>query len=48
MTILQNRTSQLSTILQAWNELDEDFQKKSISFISEFIESASLIQKIKW
>jgi len=45
MTILQNRTSQLTTILQAWNELEEDSQKKSINFISEFILSASLFQK---
>jgi len=46
MTILQERTSQLTTILQAWNELEEGSQKKSINFISEFIESASLLQKI--
>ncbi len=45
MTILQNRISQLTTILQAWNELGEDSQKKSIYFISEFILSASLFQK---
>jgi hypothetical protein len=45
MAILQNRTSQLTTILQAWNELGEDSQKKSINFISEFILSASLFQK---
>ena len=45
MTILENRISQLITILQAWNELEEDSQKKSISFISEFILSASLFQK---
>ena len=45
MTILQNRISQLTTILQAWNELGEDSQKKSINFISEFILSASLFQK---
>ena len=45
MTILQNRISQLTTILQAWNELEEDSQKKSINFISEFILSASLFQK---
>lgn len=45
MTILENRISQLTTILQAWNELGEDSQKKSISFISEFILSASLFQK---
>jgi hypothetical protein len=46
MTILQNKTSQLTTILQAWNELEEGSQKKSINFISEFIESASLLQKL--
>jgi len=46
MTILQKRTSQLTTILQAWNEFEEDSQKKSINFISEFIESASLLQKL--
>ncbi len=45
MTILENRISQLTTILQAWNELGEDSQKKSINFISEFILSASLFQK---
>ena len=45
MTILQNRISQLTTILQAWNELGEDSQKKSINFISEYILSASLFQK---
>ena len=45
MTILQNRISQLSTIIHAWNELEEDSQKKSINFISEFILSASLFQK---
>ena len=45
MTILENRISQLTTILQTWNELEEDSQKKSISFISEFILSASLFQK---
>jgi hypothetical protein len=45
MTILQDRTSQLTTILQAWNGLEEDSQKKSITFISEFILSASLFQK---
>ena len=36
---------QLTTILQAWNELEEGSQKKSINFISEFILSASLFQK---
>jgi hypothetical protein len=46
MTILQDRISQLSTIIHAWNELEEGSQKKSINFISEFIESASLLQKI--
>ena len=46
MTILQNRISQLSTIIDAWNELEEGSQKKSINFISEFIESASLLQKL--
>jgi hypothetical protein len=46
MTILQNRISQLSTIIHAWNELEEGSQKKSINFISEFIESASLLQKM--
>ncbi len=46
MTILQNRISQLSTIIHAWNELEEGSQKKSINFISEFIESASLLQKL--
>ena len=45
MTILQDRTSQLTTILQAWNGLEESSQKKSINFISEFILSASLFQK---
>ena len=46
MAILQNRVSQLSTIIQAWNEIEESSQKKSINFISEFIESASLLQKL--
>jgi hypothetical protein len=45
MTILEKRISQLTTILQAWNELEEGSQKKSINFISEFILSASLLQK---
>jgi len=46
MTILQNRVLQLSTIIHAWNELEESSQKNSINFISEFIESASLLQKL--
>jgi hypothetical protein len=46
MAILQNRVSQLSTIIQAWNEIEESSQNKSINFISEFIESASLLQKL--
>jgi len=46
MTILQNRISQLSTIIHGWNELEEGSQKKSINFISEFIESASLLQEL--
>lgn len=46
MTILQERTSKLTTIIQAWNELEEGSQKKSINFISEFIESASLLKKL--
>ena len=45
MTILEKRTSQLTTILQAWNDLEKDDQEKSINFISEFILSASLLQK---
>ena len=46
MTIIQKRVEQLTAIFKVWNENDPENQQKTINYLSEFLTSASLLQKI--
>ncbi|MFM8186272.1 MAG: hypothetical protein ACKN9I_05030 [Alphaproteobacteria bacterium] len=46
MTIIKKRVEQLTTIFKIWNENDSENQQKTINYLSEFLTSASLLQKI--
>jgi len=46
MTIIEKRVEQLTTIFKVWNENEPENQQKTINYLSEFLTSASLLQKI--
>jgi len=46
MQIITQRANQLIEILTAWNSLDTSTQEKSINYISDFLVSASVVNKL--
>lgn len=46
MTIIKKRVEQLTAIFKVWNENDPENQQQTINYLSEFLTSASLLQKI--
>ncbi len=46
MTVIENRINQLTSVFRVYNEMPDEEQSFSINYISEFLTSASLLQKI--